>query len=74
MKKAGQQIAAVLGLAAAPGSASAGRGGLRRVGRREGPATRVGGPRRGLADAIDTGSKGDISDAYRCDTPNVFRK
>ena len=28
----------------------------------------------GLADAIDTGSKGDISDAYRCDTPNVFRK
>jgi len=59
---------------AAPGSASAGRGGLRLVGRREGPATRVGGscgPRRGLADAIDTGSKGDISDAYRCDTPNV---
>ena len=51
MKKAGQQIAAVLGLAAAPGSASAGRGGLRLVGRREGPATRVGGscgPRRGL--------------------------
>ena len=62
---------------AAPGSASAGRGGLRLVGRQEGPATRVGGscgPRRGLADAIDTGSKGDISDAYRCDTPNVFRK
>jgi len=78
MKKAGQQIAAVLGSAGrrreAPGSASAGRGGLRLVGRREGSATRVGGscgPRRGLADAIDTGSKGDISDAYRCDTPNV---
>jgi hypothetical protein len=55
MKKAGQQIAAVLDLA----------------GRRW---KRVSGPRRGLADAIDTGSKGDISDAYRCDTPNVFRK
>jgi len=79
MKKAGQQIAAVLGSAGRRREAhQRARSGLRLVGsRREGPATRVGGscgPRRGLADAIDTGSKGDISDAYRCDTPNVFRK